>query len=71
MVSHAMAQGFFSGFGRLFGGLARDVAPRPEPTAEDLRAERECIREVIWTNPGAFSSDLDVQGMMTHYSGTI
>jgi hypothetical protein len=35
--------------------------------SEDARARRAFVQEMLSRNPGAFSSELDVQFMMQHY----
>ena len=71
MASHTMAPSIWTSFGRLFGGLAKDSAHKlqSEPSASDLRAERDFINEMVWNNPDAFSSELDVQNMLNCYPG--
>ncbi|WP_281261126.1 hypothetical protein [Aliiruegeria haliotis] len=39
-----------------------------EPSHEERSAERDIINEMIWNNPDAFSSELDVQSIMLMYS---
>ena len=34
---------------------------------DDLRAERENINEMFWSNPEVFSSEVDIQNMMYMY----
>jgi hypothetical protein len=41
-------------------------AAAPE-SSEDACARRAFVQEMLNRNPGAFSSDLDVQSMMQHY----
>ncbi|MDE4142610.1 hypothetical protein [Phaeobacter gallaeciensis] len=38
-----------------------------ETSPDDARARREFIREIVFRNPDAFSSDADVQSMMAMY----
>ncbi len=46
------------------------LRPRTEETQpDDARSRREFIREVLSRNPDAFSSDADVQSMMSMYPG--
>ncbi len=52
------------------GSLGRLAAPgtgQGQPEVEEACARRRFIREMIWNNPDAFSSDLDVQNMMQVY----
>ena len=49
-----------------------NFAPRPrseEIQPDDARSRREFIWEVLSRNPDAFSSDADVQSMMSMYPG--
>jgi hypothetical protein len=46
----------------------RRVAAPEAP--EDARARRAFVQEMLSRNPGAFSSELDVQFMMQHYAGS-
>ncbi|WP_232400906.1 hypothetical protein [Pseudophaeobacter flagellatus] len=47
-----------------------NFAPRLEETQpDDARSRREFIWEVLSRNPDAFSSDADVQSMMSMYPG--
>jgi hypothetical protein len=48
-------------FRRFDGRMAAPESP------EDARARRAFVQEMLSRNPGAFSSELDVQSMMQHY----
>ncbi len=38
--------------------------------AEEIRrAERDCVRDMIWSNPEAFSSELDFQALACRFRG--
>ncbi len=71
MASHTMSPGIWTVFGGLFGWTKRAFPEnqKSRPTDNDPHAEREYINEVIWNNPDAFSSELDVQNMMSLYPG--
>jgi hypothetical protein len=51
---------------RRAGALLRGLAARLSAPAgpDDARARRDFVLEMTARNPGAFSSDLDVQAMM-------
>ena len=71
MASHTMSPSIWTVFGGLFG-WTKGACPetrKPQPTANDLHAERDLINDVIWSNPDAVSSELDVQNMMSLYPG--
>ena len=57
----ALVQHAFRGFNR------RAAAPESPEKARDRRA---FVLEMLSRNPGAFSSELDVQSMMQHYPGS-
>lgn len=69
MAHYSMASSRWGRFGNLFGGLTSGgvLRPQSQPSASDLREERAFINEMIWSNPEAFSSELDVQNMMSLY----
>lgn len=68
MTSEFLAPSILGRLGDLFSGLRHNPASsRRNATPDDLRAERDFLNEVIWTNPYAFSSELDVQHMMLIY----
>lgn len=71
MASHTMSPSIWTVFGGLIGWTKRACPEtrKPQPTANDLHAERDYINDVIWSNPAAFSSELDVQNMMSLYPG--
>ncbi|NOD95114.1 hypothetical protein GS636_20140 [Ruegeria sp. HKCCD4884] len=71
MASHTMSPSIWTVFGGLFGWTKRACPEtrKPQPTANDLHAERDYINDVIWSDPAAFSSELDVQTMMSLYPG--
>ncbi|WP_282021813.1 hypothetical protein [Ruegeria faecimaris] len=71
MASHTMSPSIWTVFGGLFSWTERAFPKtrKPRPTANDLHAERDYINDVIWSNPDAFSSELDVQNMMNLYPG--
>lgn len=71
MASHTMSPSIWTVFDGLFGWDKRAFPEtrKPRPTANDLHAERGYINDVIWSNPDAFSSELDVQNMMSLYPG--
>ncbi len=71
MASHTMSPSIWTVFGGLFGRTKRGFpeAWKPRPTADDFHAERDYINDVIWSNPDAFSSELDVQNMVSLYPG--
>jgi hypothetical protein len=48
-----------------FTRLRRRVAAPERP--EDARARRAFVQDMLNRNPGAFSSELDVQFMMQHF----
>jgi hypothetical protein len=51
---------------RAFLRPGRRLAAPEHP--EDARARRAFVQEMLSRNPAAFSSELDVQFMMQHYS---
>lgn len=58
----------------LFGLIRRAFGPTPRPQpdetlADQTRARRDFLREVITRNPDAFSSEADIQAMMSLYPG--
>ncbi len=67
MASYSTSPSSWRGLGGLFAGLAKTSCGQsnPKPTASELRAEREFINEMIWNHPDAFSSELDIQTMMS------
>ncbi len=71
MASHTMSPSIWTVFDGLFGWTKRACPEtrKPRPTANDLHAERDYINDVIWSSPAAFSSELDVQNMMSLYPG--
>ncbi len=71
MASHTMSPSIWTVFGGLFGWTKRGLPENREsrPTADDLHSERDYINDVIWSNPDAFLSELDVQNMMNLYPG--
>ena len=40
-----------------------------ENSAEYKRAERDCVRDMVWSNPEAFSGDLDILALADGYRG--
>ena len=40
-----------------------------ENSAEYKRAERDCVRDTVWSNPEAFSGDLDILALADGYRG--
>ncbi len=52
---------------RIFKFALRPSSEESQP--DDARARREFIWEVLSRNPDAFSSDADVQSMMSMYPG--
>jgi hypothetical protein len=71
MASHTMSPSLWSGLGARLSGLARRIEPHAdtEPAHEIRRAERALINEIIWSNPDAFTSHLDLFPMLQMYSG--
>ncbi len=69
MASQTMSPSIWTVFGGLFGWTKRAFPEtrKPRLTDNDLHSERDYINEVIWNNPDAFSSELDVQNMMSLY----
>ena len=69
MASHTQSPSLWNSVSNLFGRLAKyyDTRTQPTPSMDDLRAEREFLNELIWSNPDAFSSELDIQNMMHLY----
>ena len=49
--------------------VTRKGRPIADVSPENARSRREFIRDMLTSNPDAFSSDLDVQGLMYLYSG--
>lgn len=49
--------------------LGRATTLPRDNSAEATRNRRDFIQDTISRNPHAFSSDLDVQAMMSHYPG--
>ena len=65
-MSHISLAGRFSSLvRRALPRLRRQLAAPESP--EDARARRAFVQEMLSRNPGAFSSELDVQFMMQHY----
>ena len=52
-------------------GWSRRSSNPSEPgiTANDDQAERDFVNETIWSRPDAFSSELDIQNMMSVFPG--
>jgi hypothetical protein len=48
--------------------LTRKRGPAPDASPEDARSRRQFVHEMLTRNSAAFSSELDVQGMMHFYS---
>ncbi|WP_171103044.1 hypothetical protein [Ruegeria sp. HKCCD7255] len=71
MASHTMSPSIWTVFGGLFGWTKKAFPDTRNPRSadNDLHAERDYINDVIWSNPDAFSSELDVQNMMSLYPG--
>ncbi|MFC3616752.1 hypothetical protein ACFORG_23665 [Lutimaribacter marinistellae] len=71
MTSHTIVPSIWASFGNLLGGLVRDRAHRlkSKSSFDDHRAERDFINDIIWSNPDAYSSELDVQNMLNLYPG--
>ncbi len=71
MASHTMSPSIWTLFVGLIGRTKRGFSEnqKSRPKDNDLHSERDYINEVIWSNPDAFSSDLDVQNMMNLYPG--
>ncbi len=69
MASHTMSPSIWTVFGGLFGRTKRGFPKNQKSRLTDnyLHSERDYIKEVIWNNPDAFSSELDVQNMMSLY----
>jgi hypothetical protein len=59
-------QGFTTLAGTIVASLTlRSLGPSSQEFApEKGSAERDFVNDVIWSNPGAFSGDLDIQHMM-------
>ena len=72
MSAHSLSPDIWNVFGNLFYRSVKSSTPKSdlETSADIRRAERECINEMIWSNPEAFSSALDFRGMMYGYRGT-
>ncbi len=66
MVLQILMPNLWVSFETLLASLRRTSKARPssENTPETRRAERDLINEMIWNNPDAFSSGLDVEYMM-------
>lgn len=73
MASHSLAPSVWHSFLSLVGGLSESRTHRSilEPSSEDRQADRDLVSEVLWRNPEAFSSEMDVQLMMQMYSGQV
>ena len=42
---------------------------KPAPSQADLQAERDNMAEMLWSNPGVFSGEHDVEYMMNMTRG--
>jgi hypothetical protein len=49
--------------------LTRKRGPAPNASPEDARLRRQFLHEMLTRNSAAFSSELDVQGMMYLHAG--
>ena len=61
--------GSFLRFPLLSRPAVRKTTVATEPPHEEERSRRDFVRDMILRSPEAFSSDLDVQGMMYMYPG--
>ncbi|PWJ21382.1 hypothetical protein [Jannaschia seohaensis] len=57
-------------FAAILRRVAVGLAPAA-PDADEARARRAFVQEMIARNPDAFSSDLDVHALMQHYPGQL
>lgn len=51
----------------LFEWIDRRLTGQQQATAEIDAERRAYLREIIWSNPGAFQSELDVQAMLGEF----
>lgn len=55
----------------LFDRSHDGTADTPEQNADDVRASRDFMSEMILDNPQAFANELDVQNMMYFFPGRL
>ena len=57
----------------LFGPSAKTGAKHSdrEKSAEIRRAERDCLRDMIWSNPESFAGELDVHVLACKFHGKL
>ena len=53
--------------GSLFEMIGHRRTGQPQDTAETDAERRAYLREIIWSNPEAFRSELDVQTMLGEF----
>jgi len=71
MSAHSLSPDFWNVSEKLFHRSVKPSNPKSDlkASADIRRVERDCINDMIWSNPEAFSSALDFRGMMYGYSG--
>ena len=56
---------------KLFAPSAEIVSDHSnmENSADYMRAERDCVRDAIWSNPEAFAGELDILALADRFRG--
>jgi hypothetical protein len=65
MSAFTLSPNIWTTLGNLFTGTAKKDRPpaRCQETDECRQAERDCIRDMVWSNPDAFTNEMDILSM--------
>ena len=72
MATHALFPSVWTILGGKLFAPSTEIEARRSDTvnsADYMRAERDCVRDAIWSNPEAFAGELDILALADRFRG--